>query len=114
MRNLNSNLNVIRDIRTSGLLRNRFDRISAAWVDLAGVVERVVERVVIAYTADTAWIFGKPLYATVGRKPLAKHAMPGTAAGAMDQPCPWHPRLEEHSLSSERCIGQTFSESQGG
>ena len=103
MRNLISNLNVIRDTRISGILRSGFNRISTIVVDLDGrllefLLPEMMPEALAAMPANLtakpiAADFGKPLYAIGGEKP-----------GATDRTCPWHPRSTKHS-HQRSCLG---------
>ena len=110
MRTLISKLNDIRDTRNSGILRNRFERISTGIAGLAGeylggvlpepmpATLRVVPATVMSGTSGSAIAFaisgsvdgfGKPLHASDDANVFAGRHARNTA----DQTCPWHSRL---------------------
>jgi hypothetical protein len=111
MRTLISNLNVIRDTRICGDLRNGFDRISAVLADLAGQCLGITSVTATEMPAiagiPVSSVFGKPLYVGAGIKPEADFAAAAMFAGhESDQPCPWHLRLLGQSPLSERPVIQ--------
>lgn len=116
MRTLISNLNVIRDTRICGTLRNGFDRISTVLADLAGDLARAEFRMppIMAGFPVTS-VHGKPLYAFAGKKPEAHFGPDGVFAGhETDQTCPWQSRLIGQSQVSERPVSQRSSQPTAG
>lgn len=116
MRTLISNLNVIRDTRICGILRNGFDRISTVLADLAGDLAAAEFRTppMMAGFPVTS-VYGKPLYAFAGKKPDAYFGADGIFAGhETDQTCPWHLRLVGQSQVSERPVSQRSSQRTAG
>lgn len=120
MRTLISNLNVIRDTRICGSLRNGFDRISTVLADLAGDLAGACVSADFRMSSVMAGflgtgVHGKPLYAFAGKKPEAPFGPEAIFAGhETDQTCPWHPRLVGQSPVSERPVSQRSSQRTAG
>ena len=116
MRTLISNLNVIRDTRICGILRNGFDRISTVLADLAGDLAQAEFRmtpIMAGFPVPNA--HGKPLYAFAGKKPEAHDGPEGVFAGhETDRTFPWHLRLVGRSQVSERPVSQRSSQQSAG
>ncbi|TWT92253.1 hypothetical protein [Neorhodopirellula pilleata] len=107
MRNLISNLNVIRDTRISGIVRNGFARISTLVADLHGVIE-FAGKCMASMHPGTGW-HTEIMPATHAVMPARFPAGPLAAAfgkplhaiAIADQTCPSYRRLYEQTRQRE-------------